>query len=35
VLVVGLGCDARVALDDTTQHILLFFEIDEGSEMYA
>lgn len=35
VLVVGLGCDTRVAIDDTTQHILLFFVIEEGSEMYA
>lgn len=34
-LVVGLGCDTRVAIDDTTKRILLFFETNEGREMYA
>ncbi len=35
VLVVGLGCDARAAIDDTTKRVLIFFEINEEGEMYA
>ncbi len=34
-LVVGLGCDTRTAIDDTTQHILIFFKINEESSMHA
>ncbi len=34
-LVVGLGCDTRVAIDDATRRILIFFETNEGREMYA
>ncbi len=29
-LVVGLGCDKRTAIDDTTQHILVFYVTEEG-----
>ncbi len=34
VLVVGLGCDERVAIDDTTEHILVFY-ITEEEKTYA
>ena len=29
-LVVGLGCDKRTAIDDTTQHVLVFYITKEG-----
>ncbi len=35
VLVVGLGCDTRVAIDSTTQQILLFLKLNEEDTMYA
>lgn len=35
VLVVGFGCDTRAAIDDTTGRVLIFFEINERSGMYA